>query len=231
MNLVNLLWDIDGTLLDTHGLGVKPLENAIRTEFQNALSLIRGKFSGYTDFEIIAELSETDIDNPANHESYSRIITAYTDSLRIVFEQESATPIGDVPNVLLELENSPKIKSYIGTGNYELTGWLKLQSAALDRFFSPESMFGGDLKRMRRPDIIEYAKNMLAGGGIPIIIGDSPSDVNAAKLNGIEIIGVPTGHHDFSTLNRLIPGRVLSPKWKVDELLIKIEEIASLAAL
>jgi phosphoglycolate phosphatase-like HAD superfamily hydrolase len=112
-----------------------------------------------------------------------------------------------------------------------LTGWLKLQSAALDKFFSPESMFGGDLQRMRRPDIIEYAKNTLAGGGIPIIIGDSPSDVNAAKLNGIEIIGVPTGHHDFSTLNRLIPGRVLPPTWKLDELLIKIEEVAGTVAL
>ena len=230
MTHVNLLWDIDGTLLDTHGLGVKPLENAIRVEYQNALSLIRGKFSGYTDFEIIAELSETDIDNPTNHKCYSRIVTAYTDSLRIVFERESATSIGDVPNVFLELANFPKITSYIGTGNYELTGWLKLQSAALDKFFSPESMFGGDLQRMRRPEIIKYAKNKLAGRGIPIIIGDSPSDVNAAKLNGVEIIGVPTGHHDFSTLSRLIPGRVLSPKWKVDELLLKIEEIAGMAA-
>ena len=231
MTHVNLLWDIDGTLLDTHGLGVKPLENAIRTEYQNAPSLIRGKFSGYTDFEIIAELSETDIDNPTNHPCYSRIITAYTESLRIVFERESATSIGDVPNVFLELEKFPRINSYIGTGNYELAGWLKLQSAALDKFFSPGSMFGGDLQRMRRPEIIKYAKNNLVRRGILIIIGDSPSDVNAAKINGVEIIGVPTGHHDFSTLNRLIPGRVLSPKWKVNELLQKIDEIASRVAL
>lgn len=231
MTHINLLWDIDGTLLDTHGLGVKPLENAIRAEYQKALSLIRGKFSGYTDFEIIADLSETDIDDPTNHEGYLRIITAYTDSLRIVFEEESVTSIGDVPSILSELQNFPRIKSYIGTGNYELTGWLKLQSAALDKFFSPESMFGGDLQRMRRPEIIKYAKNKLAGGGIPIIIGDSPSDVNAAKLNAVEIIGVPTGHYDFSTLNHLIPGQVLPPKWKLDELLLKIEEIVGTATL
>jgi phosphoglycolate phosphatase-like HAD superfamily hydrolase len=231
MYQVNLLWDIDGTLLDTHGLGVKPLENAIRAEFQNALSLIRGKFSGYTDFEIISELSETDINNPVNHECYSRIIAAYADSLRIVFEEKSATSIGDVSNVLLELKNFPSIKSYIGTGNYEMTGWLKLQSAALDKFFTPKKVFGGDLQRMRRSEIIKYAKNELGGQGIPIIIGDSPSDVYAAKLNGVEIIGVPTGHHDFSTLNHLIPGRVLSPTWKFDELLQKIEDVAGASAL
>jgi phosphoglycolate phosphatase-like HAD superfamily hydrolase len=231
MNQVNLLWDIDGTLVDTHGLGVKPLESAIRAEFQSALSLIRGKFSGYTDFEIIAELSETDIGNPANHECYSRIITAYTDSLRIVFEEESATPIGDVANVLLELENFPRIKSYIGTGNYELTGWLKLQSAALDKFFTFETIFGGDLQRMRRSEVIKYAKDKLAGQGILIIIGDSPSDVNAAKLNGVEIIGVPTGHHDFSTLNQLIPGQVMPPKWNLNHLLQKIKEVIGTVTL
>lgn len=229
MTHVNLLWDIDGTLLDTHGLGVKPLENAIRTEYQNAPSLIRGKFSGYTDFEIIAELSETDIDNPINHQRYSRVINAYSDSLRIAFEKESATPIGNVPNVLMELKSYPRIKSYIGTGNYELTGWLKLRSASLDQFFSPESMFGGSLQKMRRSEIVKYAINNLAGRGFPIIIGDSLSDIEAAKLNGVEIIGVPTGHHDFATLDRLIPGRVLSPKWKIGELLLKIEEIARTA--
>jgi phosphoglycolate phosphatase len=231
MYQVNLLWDIDGTLLDTHGLGVKPLENAIRAEFQNAPSLIRGKFSGYTDFEIIAELSKTDIHNPVNHECYSRIITAYAASLRLAFEEKSATPIGDVSKVLLELVSFPSIKSSIGTGNYEMTGWLKLQSAGLDKFFTPEIVFGGNLQRMRRPEIIKHAKSELSGLGILIIIGDSPSDVNAAKLNGVEIIGVPTGHHDFSALNQIIPGRVLPPTWNLDELLQKIEEVIWTAGL
>ena len=230
MSPITLIWDIDGTLLDTHGLGVKPLENAIRMEFPKASTLVRGKFSGFTDFEIIADLSDTDMDNPINHERYVRIISDYTNSLRVAFEGESATSIGEVSNVLSGLKNISWVRSYIGTGNYKLTGWLKLQSAELDKFFSPESMFGGDVSRMRRSEIIKYAKTKLSSRGIPIIIGDSPADIHAAKFNAIKVIGVPTGHHDFSTLNNLIPGWVLPPNWKLDDLLIKIEEAVSEAA-
>jgi phosphoglycolate phosphatase-like HAD superfamily hydrolase len=231
MTRVNLLWDIDGTLLDTHGIGVKPLENAIRMEFPKASTLVRGKFSGFTDFEIIAALSGTDMNNPINHERYIRIISDYTNSLRVAFEGESATSIGEVSNVLSGLKDISWVRSYIGTGNYELTGWLKLQSAELDKFFSPESMFGGDVSRMQRSEIIKNAKTKLGNSGIPIIIGDSPADIHAAELNAIKVIGVPTGYHDFSTLNKLIPGWVLPPNWRLDDLLIKVEEVSSTAAL
>ena len=136
MSPITLIWDIDGTLLDTHGLGVKPLENAVKLEYQNSLNLIRGKYSGYTDFEIIADLSGTDIDSPFHHDGYFRVINTYQKSLAKVFERASATPIGEITNILTELQKYSWIESYVGTGNYELTGWLKLQSAALDKFFT-----------------------------------------------------------------------------------------------
>lgn len=231
MSPINLIWDIDGTLLDTHGLGVKPLENAVKLEYQNSLNLIRGKYSGFTDFEIIADLSGTDIDSPFHHDGYFRVINTYQKSLAKVFERASATPIGEVPNILTELQKYSWIESYVGTGNYELTGWLKLQSAALDKFFTSESVFGANLNRMRRRDIIEHAKTTLDSRGIPIIIGDSPADVYAAKINHVEIVGVPTGHHDFSTLNHLIPGRVLPQNWELSDLLLMIEKISGRNAL
>jgi phosphoglycolate phosphatase-like HAD superfamily hydrolase len=92
-------------------------------------------------------------------------------------------------------------------------------------------MFGGDVSRMQRSEIIKNAKTKLGNSGIPIIIGDSPADIHAAGLNAIKVIGVPTGHHHFSTLNKLIPGWVLPPNWKLDDLLIKIEEAVGAAAL
>jgi len=225
MMQVCLLWDIDGTLLDTNGLGVVPFEAAIRSEFPKAHELIRGKYSGFTDFEIIADLTGDKLSDTVDTETYLKVLTEYTASLGEKFKSSSAKPLGNIKQTLFKLQQVPWITSYIVTGNYEPAGWLKLKSAGLDTFFTEQSYFGSDLTRMTRRDVAKYAKECLKGHGDLIIIGDTPSDVLAANFNGLDIIGVPTGHHDFKTLNQMIPGNVLMKDWTFDNLLTLVKRI------
>jgi phosphoglycolate phosphatase len=225
MMRVCLMWDIDGTLLDTNGLGVVPFEEAIRSQFPKAHELIRGKYSGFTDFEIIADLTGDKLSDSADIETYLKVLTEYTASLEEKFKSSSAKPIGNIEETLFKLRQVPWITSYIVTGNYEPAGWLKLKSAGLDKFFTEQRYFGSDLSRMTRRDVVKYAKESLKGYGDLIVIGDTPSDILAANFNGLKIIGVPTGHHEFKTLNQMIPGNVLSKVWGFDNLLTLVTRI------
>ena len=51
-----LLWDIDGTLLDTGGSGVQPLVDAIKKHTGLEIAFHRENVSGLTDYEIVQKL-------------------------------------------------------------------------------------------------------------------------------------------------------------------------------
>ena len=222
-----LLWDIDGTLLDTHGAGVRPLENAIEQEFGVSVKLERGKFSGYTDFEIISALTATNLDDISCLPKYESALKHYAIELEIALSKSRATAIGNIREVLIDLKTIYGWESFIGTGNYEGAAAHKLKSAGLIEFFPHNHLFGATGSRMKRPGIIAYARKALAADFEPIVIGDAPADISAAKLNNLKVIATPTGHHSYAELNELAPGMVLNPSWSLQDLLEKLTPVRS----
>ena len=221
------MWDIDGTLLDTHGVGVRPLENAIEQEFGVSVKLERGKFSGYTDFEIISALTATNLEDVSYLQKYESVLKHYAIELEIALSKSRATALGNIREVLLDLNTLYGWESFIGTGNYEGAAVHKLESAGLVEFFPQNHLFGATGSRMKRPEIIAYARNVLAADFEPIVIGDAPADIHAAKLNNLKVIATPTGHHSYRELNELAPGMVLSPSWSLQDLLEKLTLVRS----
>ncbi len=47
-----IFWDIDGTLLQTHGAAAVPFANAVSKIGGQEVQIERKKFSGFTDYEI-----------------------------------------------------------------------------------------------------------------------------------------------------------------------------------
>ena len=89
----------------------------------------------------------------------------------------------------------------IVTGNIETTAWMKLRHAGIDHYFS----FGGF--GCTHADRAEIARQALKNSGIVhpgkiVLIGDTPSDINATKVNGFISIAVATGGSDFQTLEK-----------------------------
>jgi phosphoglycolate phosphatase len=225
MNEYCLLWDIDGTLLNTHGAGVKPLEVAIYEVLGIQVALERGKYSGFTDYEIIADLTGEDVKCESNSVKFDKILRRYTLGLKAALDLSPALPIGSIKETLKKLARTSNLKSFVGTGNFEPGALVKLESVGLNSYFHQESIFGATNVRRRRVEIIKYATENLNKKYIPIVVGDAPADITAARENGLNIIATPTGHHSFEDLNALVPGMVLKKDWDLDDLMCKVEKV------
>ena len=88
----------------------------------------------------------------------------------------------------------------VATGNLEQIGWLKIEIAGLRDWFT----FGGFSDRHAvRSDMI--AKRSPQREDWPAthvkvcVVGDTPSDIAAAKANGLPTIAVATGVYPYQT--------------------------------
>jgi phosphoglycolate phosphatase-like HAD superfamily hydrolase len=80
------------------------------------------------------------------------------------------------------------------SGNLEPIGWAKIEAAGLRSFFSFGSF--SDLHE-QRSDIFRHgiagARRRLGASASVCIVGDTPSDIAAAKTVGVPIVSVATG--------------------------------------
>ena len=109
----------------------------------------------------------------------------------------------------------------VASGNLEPIGWLKLERAGLRRMFS----FGSFAHpRERRTEIflhgMEQARSIAGTAAQVCIVGDTPSDISAAREAGVPIIALATGVYGFQSLVELEPdacfasGAGLLAAWK-----------------
>jgi phosphoglycolate phosphatase-like HAD superfamily hydrolase len=117
-----------------------------------------------------------------------------------------------MPGVEATLEHLQKKGALLGiaTGNLEEIGWLKIENAGLRSWFS----FGGFSDQFEaRADMIAHAADQArtilrsewnSGGSdrefSVCVVGDTPFDIEAARVNGLPTIAVATGHSSFDTL-------------------------------
>lgn len=98
----------------------------------------------------------------------------------------------------------------VGTGNLEEIGWMKIENAGLRSWFR----FGGFCDRFEaRADMVEHAAQQArallqseaapsASAAAPTIcvIGDTPFDIEAARVHGLPTLAVATGRYSFDQL-------------------------------
>jgi phosphoglycolate phosphatase len=89
----------------------------------------------------------------------------------------------------------------VATGNLESIGWLKLERTGLREHFT----FGGfsDAHEQRADMIAAAAAAAREAAGEHasiVVVGDTPSDIAAARANELPVIAVATGHSSFDRL-------------------------------
>lgn len=89
----------------------------------------------------------------------------------------------------------------VATGNLEMIGWMKIETAGLREWFK----FGGFSDHFPiRPELVGQAAvkaRELAGENASVcVVGDTPRDIEAARANGLSVIAVATGHYNFDEL-------------------------------
>jgi phosphoglycolate phosphatase len=194
-----LLFDIDGTLITTGGVGRKALEVAFEKRYgrRDACSF---PLDGMTD-KLIVRLGLEAIGVAVTPDEVDALLALYVEILQIeVAAADSATyRLHAGMKGAVEAGRDAGHAVGLGTGNLREGARLKLERVDIYRYF-PFGGFGCDAEA--RPDVIrrgaERGAEIL---GLPlaecrvVVIGDTPKDVAAAQAIGAESIGVGTGSY------------------------------------
>lgn len=211
-----LLWDIDGTLVNTGGAGMRALARAVEFHPAAAQALQRLRLGGMTDRRIARLLCgaarhrndpsrelETHVREVEPHE-IERVLAGYLAHLRE--SMPAATGYQVLPGVVAVLDATDRAQAVqaLGTGNLEEGARIKLEHRDLWRRFRFGG-FGSDAEE--RAEILAAARvKAEAHLGRPcapeefVVVGDTPRDIAAAHANGFACVAVATGGHAVEEL-------------------------------
>jgi len=224
-----VLFDIDGTLLNSAGMG--------RASMQRALGMIFGspgnpsyRYDGKTDKQIVRDVMR--MEGHSDEQIDSRmddLIELYLEGLRAGAKSGkfNVRPLDGIPEILDALEARNDVVLGLLTGNVEPGARIKLQAAGIDPERFRVNAFGSDHEH--RPELPAIAQRRagehlgleLAGDRL-VVIGDTPADIECGRSLGARAIGVASGHYTVEQLRQHNPYAVFPSLANTAEVLDKI---------
>ena len=201
-----VLFDVDLTLLTATGCNLLALNSAFEQVYGIPDAFNDVVFGGGLDLPLMTELYRKwglTNGNPDELPDLSELKAVYFDHLVMRVETWTDGYMCPGARELLEaLAREPGVQLGLETGNFREAAFIKLRRFGLDTFFE-EGGFGGDW--MTRTEVVADAiarcqaiSGRVYDSGELFLIGDSPSDVEAGKANGINTVA--TGRCDTETL-------------------------------
>ena len=201
-----VLFDIDGTLLLTGRAGVRAMTAAFAELFGVADAFAAVSMGGRTDSYLLSRaLAAAGLPDTGDvHESFQE---RYIVRLAAEINQPGTGRKGVLPGVTALLD-AVRAKSHIHaallTGNYRSAADIKLSHFGLSGHFS-WGAFSDDAAD--RNALVPIARNRARARGIladppgrTIVVGDTPYDVECARVAGARAIAVATGGFSASEL-------------------------------
>ena len=216
-----ILFDVDGTLLHT-GPQVRPiLASCLEEVYGSAGPMDTFDFSGKTDPQIVCELmAEVGLPREEVWPELDRVRGLFRERLEAGLVREGMTLLPRVIEVLDHLTGRDDAHVGLLTGNWEVTGRIKLSRFDLNRYFA-FGAFGddGDDRRDLVPAALKRAETVTGRRFAPeeaLIVGDSVGDVVCARAHGVACLAVTTGWTSAEALREAGADRVvegLEPGW------------------
>lgn len=206
-----VLFDIDGTLLDSDGAGRRAMIAAFERVFGTAGPIDEYSMAGKVDSQIVIELMRAaGLSGKEIQDRLPDYFEAYTDELKRIINQHNVQPLPGVVDLLERLGAHPDIVVSLLTGNVSQGAQEKLRAADLADYFDGLGAFGDDaLSRPELPAIVvERAKEVLRRefqGKDVIIIGDTPADIDCGRALNVKSIAVATGPYPCAELQKHHP--------------------------
>jgi phosphoglycolate phosphatase len=196
------LFDIDGTLLNSRdAVHYFAFRNAMREVLGVEASIEGVHVHGNTDPGILrAVLRRAGMNDDAIDSALPEIVERMCAEVARNHEQLNPELCPTIPELLEHLRSRGKALGVV-SGNLEPIGLLKLEKAGLKPLFSFASF---SHPREYRADIfrhgIEQARKIVGSDSPVFIVGDTPSDIQAAREVGTDVIALATGIYKFSEL-------------------------------
>jgi phosphoglycolate phosphatase-like HAD superfamily hydrolase len=203
-----VLWDIDGTLLHTHGFGVRAFVGAIERVTGAVWAPERLDFGGRTDRDIAALiLASMGLTDPALVEPVlGALVEVYAE-----LADELAAAVRVLPGVtdsLATFAAHGAVQTLV-TGNVLPAATAKVTAAGLAPHLQIHLGGYGSDEHQRRADLVRLAIDRVMAAGYTVdpaqvwVIGDTPRDLECARASGVRCALVGTGTHDAATLRDL----------------------------
>ena len=200
-----VLWDIDGTLLHSHGFGVRAFVHAVERATGQRWVPERLDFGGRTDRDIAGRiLAAMGIPDPA---PVAEVLDALTD-VYTELAPDLAAAVEVLPGVaesLTTLAGRGALQTLV-TGNVRPAAVTKVTAAGLAHHLQIDlGGYGSDIHDVRA-DLVHLALDRVAATGQPVdrarvwVIGDTPRDLECARASGVRCALVANGTYGFDEL-------------------------------
>jgi len=198
-----ILFDIDGTLLDSGGAGIRSLSIAFEEIFSVKDAFRSISMAGKTDLQILREgFVRHNID--CSNGYAPEFFRIYTKHLRENMGNSSGHIKPGIREALRELQAQKGCVLGLLTGNIEAGARIKLDCFGLNPYFSVGAFGNDDEDRDRllpvAVDKLFRQKSMRVSFSDCVVIGDTPRDVSCSKPYGAFSLAVATGPYSAGAL-------------------------------
>ena len=221
-----MLWDVDGTLIDTAGLTARSFDLAVGAALGRPPGRHCVPMSGKTDPSIALDIMEaTGLDPEEARRRLPSVLDRLETELAASAEsfREKGTVLPGVESVLARLDGQASVYQSVLTGNTASNAAVKLRTFGLDRWLDLEiGAFGSD--RHDRDDLVpvatERAERLRGRSFAPDevwVVGDTPRDLACARAADVQCLLVATGNVPMDEIADIGADRVLADLADTDE--------------
>ena len=196
------LFDIDGTLLNSRdAVHYFAFRTAIRDVLGIEASIEGVPVHGNTDVGILrAVLQRAGLRDRAIDRHMPQIVARMCTEVQENRERLNPELCPAILEIIRHLQDRGKLLG-AASGNLESIGWLKLEKAGLKPMFAFASFsFPRELRAEIFQHGIDLARRCLGQQASVTVVGDTPSDIDAARIVGVPVIALATGIYNFAQL-------------------------------
>lgn len=208
-----LLWDIDGTLVNTAGAGFVALQTALRETFDCDRPLDGIEFAGRTDLWIIRQIYAK-FGIQADADATQQLLARYLSRLPGELAASPGYVLPGIAPLLQAARDRGEVAQGLLTGNVRHGAACKLAHYGLWDYFQ-FGAYGDDSED--RNALGPYARHRAEEHhGVSFasdriwVIGDTPHDIACGKACGAQTLAVATGRYSVQQLQNEQPDAVFA---------------------
>src|SRR3954454_24206299 len=221
-----LLFDIDGTLIDAKGAGIRSLKSVLRRKFGLIDDLAGVEIAGRTDTGIVHQILRKQ-NIPVTEENTAAFLDDYLEFLAHELPQRQGRVLPGVAELLSRLQSRPQNVVALLTGNLRRGAELKLTHYGIWDFFE----FGAFADDHHDRDCLgPFARERAcAAHSLEFVaanidvVGHTPHGIACGKAIGARTIAVTTGSFSREQLSEHQPDFIFPDFSDVENVILKLD--------